>query len=40
MKEIEEFLVNVGAEDRQRERVEQYFSYNFLTKSKKQLVEA
>ena len=38
-KEVEEFLVNVGADDNQRKKVEQYFSYNFLTRNRKQLIE-
>jgi len=40
MKEIEHFLDDISAEDTQRKRIEQYFSYNFITKNKKHLIES
>ena len=39
MKQIEEFLVFVKAENIQRKKVEKYFSYSFFTKSKQHLIE-
>jgi hypothetical protein len=37
LKVVEEFLVNIEAQDSQRKRVEQYYSFSFYAKQKKQI---
>lgn len=40
MKNIEEFLGSIKAEDNQRKRVESYFSYEYFTRTKLRLLES
>ena len=40
MKQIEGFLNNIKAQDIQRKRIEEYFSYHYFLKSKKKTLEA